>query len=75
MWSSDDFFSLEGCPCPEALAKVQYPWELLAKIEDLMWELIVKNPGKYRQITPGVWVGAGTKVADTATFLGPAVFG
>ena len=75
LWKNDDFFSLEGCPCPEALAKVQYPWEVLAQIEDLICELVHKNPGKFRQISPGVWIGSNTKVADTARFLGPAVFG
>ncbi len=75
MWKIDEFFSLEGCPCPEAFAEAQYPWQILSKIEQLIYERVQKNPGKYRQISPGVWVGARTTVSDTARFLGPALFG
>ena len=70
-----EFFSFEGCPCPEAFARAQCPWDVLCMIEDLIDELGQKDPGKFRQITQGVWVGARTKVADTAHFYGPALFG
>ncbi|MDI9485646.1 MAG: UDP-N-acetylglucosamine pyrophosphorylase [Bacillota bacterium] len=75
MWKIDEFFSLEGCPCPEAFAEVQYPWELLPRIEELIYAVVEKNPGKYRQIADKVWVGEGTAIADTAVLYGPAVFG
>ena len=75
LWKMDDFFSMEGCPCPGAFDLVQYPWELLARIELLIDELVQEKLGKFRQIAPGVWVGARTTVADTARFYGPAIFG
>lgn len=75
MWKIDEFFSLEGCPCPDAFAEAQYPWEILHQIETLIYRIVQNNPGKYRQIAQGVWVGARTTVADTARFFGPAVFG
>lgn len=75
MWKIDEFFSLEGCPCPDAFAEAQYPWEILHQIETLIYRMVQENPGKYRQIAQGVWVGARTTVADTARFFGPAVFG
>lgn len=75
LWKNNAFFSLEGCPCGEGLTQVQYPWELLARVADLIHERVQQNPGKYRQIAPGVWVGARTQVADTARFYGPAIFG
>ena len=70
-----EFFSFEGCPCPGAFAQVQYPWDVLCMIENLIYDLVQINPGKFKQITQGVWVGARTKVADTARFYGPALFG
>lgn len=73
--SLEDFFTLEGCPCPEAFTRVHYPWELLAQIGDLIEEILKVKPGQYRQIAQGVWVGEGTTVADTARFIGPALFG
>ncbi len=75
MWKIDEFFSLEGCPCPGVFSQAQYAWEVLDKIPVLINELLQQNPGKYRQIVPGVWVGARTQVADTARFVGPAIFG
>ena len=75
VWKNEEYFSLDGCPCPEAFAQVQYPWELLARIPDLICAIVQENPGRFRQISQGVWVGARTKVADTARFFGPAIFG
>lgn len=75
MWKVDEFFSFEGCPCPEAFIEAGYPWEILNQIDKLIFRLVQEHPGKFRQITQGVWVGARTTVADTARFLGPAVFG
>lgn len=75
MWQIDQFFSFEGCPCPEVFKQVPYPWDVLGKIEELIYQIVEKNPGKYRQLAEKVWIGAGTTVADTARFIGPAVFG
>lgn len=70
-----DFFSFEGCPCPDAFMHVEYPWEVLAQIPGLIEEIVQKSPGKYKQVAERVWVGARTTIADTARFYGPAVFG
>ncbi|MCK9525279.1 MAG: UDP-N-acetylglucosamine pyrophosphorylase [Limnochordia bacterium] len=75
MSKNAEFFSLDGCPCPEAFAQAKYPWDVLAQIPDLICAIVQKNPGKFKQIGQGVWVGARTKVADTARFFGPAIFG
>lgn len=75
VWKIEEYFSLEGCPCPEAFSEVQYPWELLAHIPALISTIVQQNPGRFRQISRGVWVGARTKVADTARLFGPAIFG
>lgn len=74
-WKREEFFTLEGCPCPEIFDQVQFPWEVLARIPSLMMELVQASPRDYDQIAPGVWVGKGTTIADTARFLGPAVIG
>lgn len=70
-----EFFSFSGCPCSEAFTKVQYPWDVLSMIEDLIYDVVQISPGKFRQIAQGVWVGARTTVADTARLHGPALFG
>lgn len=71
----EEFFSLEGCPVADLFAGVQYPWEVLPRIAELLEKLVEEKRSAYRQIAPGVWVGEGTTVADTARFHGPAVFG
>jgi len=71
----EEFFSMEGCPVPDLFRNVQYPWEVLPRIAALLERLVEENRSSYREIAPGVWVGEGTTVADTARFYGPAVFG
>lgn len=71
----DEFFSMEGCPVPDLFAGVQYPWEALARIPDLLEQLVAGLDSSFREVAPGVWVGEGTTVADTARLNGPAVFG
>jgi NDP-sugar pyrophosphorylase family protein len=71
----EEFFSMEGCPVPDLFSDVQYPWEVLPRIAALLERLVEDNRSSYREIAPGVWVGEGTTVADTARFYGPAVFG
>lgn len=75
MLNIKSFFSLEGCPVPAVFQGITYPWEALAKIGELITEMMQAMGDEYRQIAPQVWVGEGTKVADTARFQGPAIFG
>ncbi|NMB00336.1 MAG: UDP-N-acetylglucosamine pyrophosphorylase [Firmicutes bacterium] len=69
------FFSWEGCPTPDVFLEVHYPWEVLAYIPRLIDELLKDKGSNYTQIAPGVWIGEGTTVADTARFQGSAIFG
>lgn len=72
---TESLLSLEDCPFAEAFRKLHYPWEILAQIPDLIEEMLLSAPQKYDQIAEGVWVGKGTKVADTARFTGPILIG
>lgn len=74
-WILDDFFSLQGCPCPQELQAVNYPWELLPKIPTLIEKIALADPSNYDQIAPQVWIGKGTTISDTARFLGPILIG
>lgn len=71
----EQFFDYDGCPCSDELRKVQYPWDILEKIPELIEKIIRQEPKKFKEIAPGVWVGKGTKVADTARIHGPVLFG
>jgi len=71
----EEFFSLEGCPVADLFTDIQYPWEVIPRIAQLLEELIEEKRSTYREVAPGVWVGEGTTVAATATLQGPALFG
>jgi NDP-sugar pyrophosphorylase family protein len=38
-------------------------------------QLATERPGFYTEWRPGVFIGEGTVIADTATVIGPAIFG
>lgn len=72
---AESLFSIQHCPLPGALQGLRYPWEILARIPDLIEEILLQNPREYQQIAQGVWVGKGTIVSDTARFQGPVLLG
>lgn len=75
MLKLEEFFSLEGCPVADLFTDVVYPWEAIPRIGEFLERLLEEKRSTYREIAPGVWVGEGTTVAETATLHGPAVFG
>lgn len=52
-----------------------YPWDMLSKIKDLAKSLVENGMEGYTKIQEGVLVGRDVTIADTATIIGPAVFG
>ena len=67
-------FSAWRLSCPEAFAEVQYPWELLPRIEELIYAVVEKTREIPADRGQGLG-GEGTAIADTAVLYGPAVFG
>ncbi len=57
------------------LASRRYPWELLPELGQIIRHLASQLPSDYREIRPGVWVGPGARVAESAVFTGPAIVG
>lgn len=52
-----------------------YPWDMLSKIKDLAKSLVESKMEGYTLLKEGVLVGRDVTIADTATIIGPAVFG
>ena len=52
-----------------------YPWDMLSKIKDLAKSLVENGMEGYTLLKEGVLVGRDVTIADTATIIGPAVFG
>ena len=53
----------------------EYPWEMLPKIKERIWELLEQGIPGFTEIKPGVLVGENVKIADTATIEAPAIIG
>lgn len=52
-----------------------YPWDMLSKIKELAKSLVENGMEGYTLLKEGVLVGRDVTIADTATIIGPAVFG
>lgn len=64
---------------PEYLSSLfdssEYPWEMLPKIKDYIYDLIKKGIPGYTLISENVLVGENVKIYPTATIEGPTVIG
>ncbi|MBQ7363797.1 MAG: UDP-N-acetylglucosamine pyrophosphorylase [Clostridia bacterium] len=54
---------------------VTYPWELLPRLRGFVDSVTASGLEGFTEYAPGVLVGAGVTVADTATVIAPAVIG
>ena len=60
-------------PCVEKhLSYVEYPWEIIPKIKDIIASFDLSG---YTEITDGVYVGKNVKISNLATVVPPAIIG
>ena len=53
----------------------EYPWELIARVEEIVEELLGNAPEGYREIEKGILVGENVSIADSARIEPPAIIG
>ena len=53
----------------------EYPWELIARVEEIVGELLTHAPEGYREIEKGILVGENVRIADSARIEPPAIIG
>ena len=53
----------------------EYPWELIARVEEIVGELLAHAPEGYHEIEKGILVGENVKIADSARIEPPAIIG
>ena len=53
----------------------EYPWEVIARVEEIVGELLTHAPEGYREIEKGILVGENVKIADSARIEPPAIIG
>lgn len=59
----------------EFFAQSQYPWDMLPRIKEIIWELIEQGIEGFSEIKPGVLVGRDVTISDMATIIAPAIIG
>ena len=62
------YLSPYACEC-------EYPWELIARVDEIVEELLKRAPEGYREIEKGILVGENVKIADSARIEPPAIIG
>ncbi len=55
--------------------QVDYAWEIIPQIKDIVEEIIKNNDGEYEMISAGVLVGKNVKIDKNATIIPPVVIG
>lgn len=69
-------WDLDNTIAKDIFRGLTYPWEVLARIKDFIYELGVKLPGdEYDNPSDGVWIARDAKVAPTAYIGCPCIIG
>lgn len=57
------------------LATLEYPWQVLPNMGGLLQRIAAHLPSDFIEQKPGIWVGSGTQIAESACLIGPAIIG
>lgn len=75
MLNTQDLFDLSHSLAGEYLESFESPWQALAGIGELISSLGAHLGGKYREVSPQVWVHETAAVAPTAFLGAPCIVG
>lgn len=76
MYKTKELFSLDKSLAGEYLSQLEYPWQALSGIKELilaLGESLDKN--EYNEISENVWVHKSVKIAPTAYIGAPCIIG
>lgn len=69
-----NLYNLDETIAKELLQEVEYPWEVLPKINDFIIELGNKlDLEKYNKVGENIWIAKTAKIAPTAYINGPVI--
>lgn len=75
----NDMYSLEHTKAKEWLSELEYAWEVLPKIKDIIFELgrriDEECPEEYEKRGDNIWIHKTALVFDSAYIAGPAIIG
>lgn len=71
----NDLFSLNHSFTGPWLRTYNQPWAVLPSISQIIGQITAQLPSDFHERLPGVWVGQGTSIEDSALIQGPAIIG
>lgn len=72
---AQQLFHLQHSLAGEILSKLEYPWQILPAMGIILQDLTSHLPEDFIEKEPGIWVGSGTEIAESACLVGPAIIG
>lgn len=70
-----DLFDVKTTYLVDLFKNSEYPWQILPEIKGYIKNLISSGLDGFSEISDGVFVGEGVKIAGTATIEAPAIIG
>lgn len=71
-----DLYDLTQSMAGEAMGKLEYPWEMLPKIKELIPAIgETLDPAVYEKKGDAIWIARSAKIAPTASITGPVIIG
>jgi UDP-N-acetylglucosamine diphosphorylase / glucose-1-phosphate thymidylyltransferase / UDP-N-acetylgalactosamine diphosphorylase / glucosamine-1-phosphate N-acetyltransferase / galactosamine-1-phosphate N-acetyltransferase len=71
----DELLNIEELDARTIFEGVKYPWEVLSKIKNFIFEYAKNLPDDFERIEEFVWVGKGTTIEKSVLIKGPAIIG
>lgn len=68
-------FTCESVLFKEVFALFEYPWQILPHLKDIIYTVIESGLEGYEQLSDGVLVGKGARIAPSARIEAPAIIG
>ena len=73
--SVEQLLNIEELDARAIFEGVKYPWEVLTKINNFIFEYAKNLPSDFERIDEFVWVGKGTTIDKSVLIKGPAIIG
>lgn len=70
-----ELFDLTHTIARKWLENIEYPWQIIPAIKDIIFELIEKLPPEYIEVSPHVRVHKSAKISPTACIFPPCIIG
>ncbi len=67
------FFKEPSTIAKNEIIKIEYPWQIIPKIKEIIYSLIPTLPQSFREIKKDVWVENGAEIAKSAEIIAPCI--